>query len=590
MTAFVDDLLGLDEAEALLKGLYAVTDKRRVKRLVPSYADLEHEIAACRKRNEDRRKDLDEIASRVSAERGRLEQHLSAMSGPVPTERDGVSTAARLAQSTASEEDTLTDLVGTRRELRSLTGRVADLRRRASSEFAATLEVRAEKTRVAASEWRAAYGVVLETTLDRARIFLPGIRSWGGTVDPAAVASSARAELGAELDRLTAQLADDEQARTEARNLDAALTAARARLDGLNEQLALTATPAAAEALGAALAALLPHLDGDDCPVCGRDYGEVSAEPLSARIAAHVSELTTQAARLQELARARLEALADVERVENARAAQARRQLPPEAQDAVHASVAGLSELAHRLADLEPGLSDGAARIRAEIESRRDLAEVREQDRVRTELRDVVTRVAGSLEVDGLDANPLDLVVEALTDTVATRIRTLEANAEQRKAAVAALQALEQAERDRERVQRAVDREDASLLGITEAVAELDRRRTLVRRLRTDIEQARTDIVRRVFTTSLNRVWQDLFIRLAPEEPFVPSFRLPDAGGRLIASLETIHRDGAPGGRPAAMLSTGNLNTAALTLFLALNLSVEFRTFWPFVEPLRLLG
>ena len=72
-------------------------------------------------------------------------------------------------------------------------------------------------------------------------------------------------------------------------------------------------------------------------------------------------------------------------------------------------------DLARRLADLEPDLSDGAARIRAEIEGRRDLAEVREQDRVRTELRDAVTRVAESLEIDGLDATPLDTAVEALT-------------------------------------------------------------------------------------------------------------------------------------------------------------------------------
>jgi len=88
-------------------------------------------------------------------------------------------------------------------------------------------------------------------------------------------------------------------------------------------------------------------------------------------------------------------------------------------------------DLARRLADLEPGLSDGAARIRAEIEGRRDLAEVREQDRVRTELRDAVTRVAESLEIDGLDATPLDTAVEALTDTVAARIGTLGANANQ---------------------------------------------------------------------------------------------------------------------------------------------------------------
>lgn len=584
LTAFVDDLLGLDEAEALIAGLYAVTDKRRVKRLVPAYADLEDEVTARRARNEGRRKDLDEIASRVSTERAQLERHLAALGGSAPVGHENAPTAAWLAQAGAAEDYALTDLVGTRRELQSLTARVRDLPHRASSDFAAALEARAEETRAAAAEWRAAHGTALQAVLDRGRILLPGIPSWGGAVDPAAVASSARVELDAEFDRLSAQLAADEQARGELRNLDAALVTARDRLHGLDEQLASTTTPAAAEALGAALAALLPHLDGDDCPVCGRDYGEVSPEPLSARVAAHVSELTTQAVRLQELASARLEALGDVERVEAGRVATARRQLSAEVRETVLASVTELNVLRRRLADLEPGLGDGAARIRAEIEAGRDLAEIRGQDRVRAELRDAITQTAESLGVDGLDAPLLETAVEALTDTVARRIGALETNANNRKAAVAALKALEQAEQDRRRVQQAVDREDEALMGITDAIAELDRRRSMVRQLRTDVEQARTDIVRGVFTTSLNRVWHDLFNRLAPEEPFVPSFRLPEDGRRVIASLETIHRDGAPGGRPAAMLSAGNLNTAALTLFLALNLSVEPRLPWVLLD------
>jgi exonuclease SbcC len=101
-----------------------------------------------------------------------------------------------------------------------------------------------------------------------------------------------------------------------------------------------------------------------------------------------------------------------------------------------------------------------------------------------------------------------------------------------------------------------------------------------MRKLRDQAEAARVRIVRRVFTESLNRVWRDLFVRLAPEEPFVPQFRVPGVSQRVAATLETMHRDGKPGGPPAAMLSAGNLNTAALTLFLALNLAVERRLPW----------
>jgi exonuclease SbcC len=61
----------------------------------------------------------------------------------------------------------------------------------------------------------------------------------------------------------------------------------------------------------------------------------------------------------------------------------------------------------------------------------------------------------------------------------------------------------------------------------------------------------------------------------------VPAFKLPTGdGGTVEATLETHHRSGKSSGSPGAMLSQGNLNTAALTLFLALHLSVPSRMPW----------
>jgi len=93
--------------------------------------------------------------------------------------------------------------------------------------------------------------------------------------------------------------------------------------------------------------------------------------------------------------------------------------------------------------------------------------------------------------------------------------------------------------------------------------------------------EARTAIVGRVFNGALNKIWRDLFVRLAPTEPFVPAFRLPQAADEpVVAQLETVHRDGGRGGAPGAMLSAGNLNTAALTLFMALHLAVKPQLPW----------
>jgi DNA repair protein SbcC/Rad50 len=80
-------------------------------------------------------------------------------------------------------------------------------------------------------------------------------------------------------------------------------------------------------------------------------------------------------------------------------------------------------------------------------------------------------------------------------------------------------------------------------------------------------------------------IWRDLFVRLAPEEPFVPAFALPQASDRSVeAVLETIYRSREKGGNPRAMLSAGNLNTAALTLFLALHLSVTVQLPWLVID------
>ena len=88
-----------------------------------------------------------------------------------------------------------------------------------------------------------------------------------------------------------------------------------------------------------------------------------------------------------------------------------------------------------------------------------------------------------------------------------------------------------------------------------------------------------------VFNDSLNASWRDLFVRLAPDEPFIPAFALPQATkGDVEARLETYYRDGRKGGNPRAMLSAGNLNTAALTLFLSLHLSVKPQLPWLIID------
>ena len=122
---------------------------------------------------------------------------------------------------------------------------------------------------------------------------------------------------------------------------------------------------------------------------------------------------------------------------------------------------------------------------------------------------------------------------------------------------------------------------DKRLAGVKVALAAAATSRDASKVVADSAQNVRSAIVKRIFNTSLNTVWRDLFVRLAPSEDFVPAFKLPtDDNGQVEAALQTLHRSGTASGTPGAMLSQGNLNTAALTLFLALHVSVPARMPW----------
>jgi DNA repair protein SbcC/Rad50 len=99
--------------------------------------------------------------------------------------------------------------------------------------------------------------------------------------------------------------------------------------------------------------------------------------------------------------------------------------------------------------------------------------------------------------------------------------------------------------------------------------------------IKSQVETVRSRIIGKEFNDRLNRLWRDLFVRLAPNEPYVPAFRVPtESTHRLQPKLITTHRSGGAGGTPGPMLSAGNLNTAALTLFIALHLTVAEQLPW----------
>ena len=401
--------------------------------------------------------------------------------------------------------------------------------------------------------------------------------------NPELARGAAARAVAKELVRCAALLSEDVTDTNRLTLLNQELERARARAQILDQQLA--SMSAAAGALAQALAAVLPHVHTEDCPVCGRDFKEISKKPLRAHLSDRISELTQNAGRLRALSHEKATSASLVANLERERNLLQGRQISESTRNELKSRRARLDELNHQLADLAGEVQNGMGFIRDATTAARKLDELRGRDLRATTLRATVSNLAEKLSISIPIEQPIEKSMEALATAVQAQEQQLSAHQSTRRAALAEANQLKSLRQRQVQLQRNISARQSRIDGLIAAKAKADERINSARELARKAKDVRTAITRRVFNDSLNMIWRDLFVRLAPEEPFVPAFALPQASDRSVeAVLETIYRSKEKGGNPRAMLSAGNLNTAALTLFLALHLSVTAHLPWLIID------
>jgi DNA repair protein SbcC/Rad50 len=580
LTRFVKDLLGLDQLDVLIEGLQPAGDIRNTRKLVPEYRDAEEARAALRRQLAASTASLELMRREAVALQEAVDQGITSLQSVAETTLP-LEDAARIRRLLATdyEEPQLVILTSIKRELASVRQRSAVLSVTPAAVDQAAAETEERAARSALAAWQETAGARLESLINELRTTFPDLPSVAST-DPVVAFNTAQARTSAELERCEQLIGHDDQLTARITDLDQAIEHARARLALSGEQL--TQIIGQAEALSRVLAALIPHIHTDDCPVCGRDYREVSADPLVARVSSQVARLTEQAGRLQSLERARLEATNDLTKAERDREAAVTRRLSQENRVALKARIAILTEAKQNLTGLADVVSSGVAAIRRVASTHQHLAELRNRDMLSADLRVMVNDFCARLEQPLLDpAESISSALLRLDSNVMARDAALSARQRVRREALDTYNRLSQLRERISAMEQSISTGEQEHTRLNAVFAIAERRRSAARELSRAAADARTAIVGRVFNDSLNKIWRDLFVRLAPTEPFVPAFSLPQSVGEPVsAQLETVHRQGGKGGAPGAMLSAGNLNTAALTLFLALHLSVKPKLPW----------
>lgn len=581
LTQFVKDILGLDPLDALVDGLPAAFHVTRIRNRVPEYRRLE---ILQRSVTEELQRGAQSIrtAQDKTAENLRLATELIAGLGYDPEPPlmtvEQVGAVLENVRSSQSETEALGALERTRSEMKSAASSWQSLPANAALRDQAARDQASQAAADALAGWRAGPGMAIQAILDQMLPLFPDLPALDD--GPESTLAVAQARARAEVERCKTILAKSAAANAKTAEIKLTVQRSTARIGEL--ELELSASAENTQNLASALASIAPHVVGDLCPVCDRDFADENKGSLSAHIADKIAALTSEAGRLQSLASERAALSSRLSTLQRDASTIGRDEITAEDQAELTVRSSQMTGFAQLLEGLIPDAVNGAALMS-------QAATAREAASAARRISDLSSSVLPDIERLVLDAlgQPLRTFpsVEAALAQAATDVDHRISLAERRLSTrIEAISALEQYKSSLETVARLQDsdgqlRQQAEV--VSAALLATADSREAAKAVSDTAERVRSAIVKKVFNTSLNKVWRDLFVRLAPSEDFVPMFKLPEGErGKVEAVLETVHRSGKSSGSPGAMLSQGNLNTSALTLFLALHLSVPAQMPW----------
>ncbi|MCY4557177.1 MAG: AAA family ATPase [Chloroflexi bacterium] len=571
LTRFVHDLIGLDHFDNLLAGIHHARHISRFRNVLPGFAEVEQAI-------ENQEQELRELAVTLRTESEALEKLSTLLDTQLRALGYPNDEAHQLDLiNFLSSEDDEAQLVLYRsmaRELESALSHWHDLSKSVDQNQLSLAERQAAESERRWENWRLEYHDSISFAL---QLFNNATSHDASTDD-----REYHDQVEDALTTLRSQAASISVRQEADRAIEAQLLEANEASEKVLERLAridrrISALSEDSGPLARALSEIEPFVTNDICPVCHRNFAETGGRPLHSHIIEHISTLASASQDLRALTaqrqteqRAR-EALDSRLTDLNAR----RRAIEVKAED--DKTLVAITEARVALESVRDAANAGGEKFAYRRQCLGKVLKLRRDARTLEGLRESIlhfparlsleqsTESESTLDILNRCSHAIRLSIGRLDDQIAAKMRL---------ARVVDEVSAHKARVDEVATERAHVTE--KLGSLKKAFRRSEATRAEARRLAGYVETVRTRIVSRVFNDQLNGTWRDLFIRLAPDEQFVPAFKSPRHEARkLQVQLETRRRDGASSGHPKSVLSAGNLNTAALTLFLSLHLNAE---------------
>jgi len=574
LVRFILEMLNMNKVENLTRGLHIARDKRRIERSCRQVADLVLELetveaqskiatdqsASTILRLEDAKKNVKAISLDIGSSELPVEWTVSVLKDWLSNER------AIFGQGASDRLKELQQLAG---ELQHLNGTLEAVR--GATEQRALSEIERDVDRLRGAIERR-QSVLLVSLSGAITVLSPEVGAVVGQevnlgrrhrrLLEALASARAEAEMRVirgdqirdEYERSVVDLGTcDEQLKALVSGSVMAIGRHKQRMELLQQALGIVAS--------------------DECPVCSRDFGELQKGGLHQHVQNEVARLGGDVKAIEEALKSRAVLLERKQRL-TSRISQILQAglLAPQVSSDIKAHVTSIKEW-------EVALSGAAGEIQAweddvatlqSCVAEKKVALQHEAGEARARAR--LVAIAKEVEFQGTVGKP-ETDPQALEEFLGKLIET-------KKAKATAFHRIEEAigltidlwtesSRLAKRARELKLIQD-SLLKRRDALAE---RVDEVKRFDGAIGRARSTVINQVFTEGINSLWFDLFSRLARNEPFRPEIGQPEINrGRMKSSVMAVHGSVAPFDDLGAVLSSGNMNTAALSLFLTLHL------------------
>ncbi len=574
---FVKEVLGLDSLDALIDGLYAAGHVRRIEKLSTAWQE------AKLRRDQFNRLHRDAVSMRAAA-RTQVERIAANLEARLELTAAGddrmsailaaVETLAAAREAEDVESSSLHE-VELRLDAVEATLVQADLIDIDPNQSEAQSGLAAARARF--DNWIAERSQPLRSWYEASGYEVGEVlESW-----PGALLRALRSEI-AEVEDVLLQLRRRQDLVREVAEVSEAkrqrLDEVERSRDELAEARSSAATGSAAASLASVLVSVLEHVDGEVCPVCDQDFLHTGS--LRDHIVAKASTLNADAERLLEMEARRSALDAQYRSLTADLAEHARRRDELGDPRAVESELQARTRRLADLRSLEP-IAEAGLLLATEVSRSRDVeaASVRGRALLERCLTDL-NEIAETLSTEA-PRGLLGQRVAALRALVRERLNELEGGQRELAEVLRLRRELAEALSDQSSAEDAVEAAQLAIANLSQQVDEASRRKDIASSLRKAAETLRTATITSVFDDHLNGSWARIFGALAPSEPFVPRFKhIPDGSRQVTVDIETVHHDGTQAATPAAMLSQGNLNTAALSLFVALHFAVPAELPW----------